>query len=254
MSHLTQMVGLDGAELRLGRGRARGRGRADPRTRPPAHVDARQLLGRPRAHASPGSSCRPPSCSWVRCHGQPGRRAEPRTASPKATTVEGTAAADSGRADREPGVDQGARQQRRRALQRQLVASVREPQRRHQPPADVPASSCSRSRSTWTFGKMAKDRKQGIAVLGAMATSVHRDDLRRDDLRETTATRGSRPPGRAGRDATQGGGNMEGKETRFGSSRCGLYRASTTHTSTGAVNCLHDSMTPRRRDDADDAT
>jgi K+-transporting ATPase ATPase A chain len=44
--------------------------------------------------------------------------------------------------------------------------------------------------------------------------------------------------------ATQGGGNLEGKEVRFGSAGCGVFSASTTGTSTGAVNCAHDSMTP----------
>jgi K+-transporting ATPase ATPase A chain len=43
--------------------------------------------------------------------------------------------------------------------------------------------------------------------------------------------------------ADQPGGNMEGKEVRLASS-CGLYAASTTGTSTGSVNCVHDSMTP----------
>ena len=37
---------------------------------------------------------------------------------------------------------------------------------------------------------------------------------------------------------------MEGKEVRFGSAGCGLFAGSTTGTSTGAVNCFHDSMTP----------
>jgi K+-transporting ATPase ATPase A chain len=40
------------------------------------------------------------------------------------------------------------------------------------------------------------------------------------------------------------GGNMEGKEVRFGPNSCGLFAASTTGTSTGAVNCMHDSLTP----------
>jgi K+-transporting ATPase ATPase A chain len=43
---------------------------------------------------------------------------------------------------------------------------------------------------------------------------------------------------------TQSGGNMEGKEVRFGATACGVYAASTTGTSTGAVNCMHDSFTP----------
>jgi K+-transporting ATPase ATPase A chain len=44
--------------------------------------------------------------------------------------------------------------------------------------------------------------------------------------------------------STQGGGNMEGKEVRLGSSACGLWAGSTTGTSNGSVNCMHDSMTP----------
>ena len=43
---------------------------------------------------------------------------------------------------------------------------------------------------------------------------------------------------------TQSGGNMEGKEVRFGAAGCGLFAASTTGTSTGSVNCMHDSFTP----------
>jgi K+-transporting ATPase ATPase A chain len=43
---------------------------------------------------------------------------------------------------------------------------------------------------------------------------------------------------------TQSGGNMEGKEVRFGAAACGLYAGSTTGTSTGSVNCMHDSFTP----------
>jgi K+-transporting ATPase ATPase A chain len=43
---------------------------------------------------------------------------------------------------------------------------------------------------------------------------------------------------------TQSGGNMEGKEIRFGAAGCGLFASSTTGTSTGAVNCMHDSFTP----------
>jgi K+-transporting ATPase ATPase A chain len=42
----------------------------------------------------------------------------------------------------------------------------------------------------------------------------------------------------------QGGGNMEGKEVRFGSSASGLWAASTTGTSNGSVNSMHDSYTP----------
>jgi K+-transporting ATPase ATPase A chain len=43
---------------------------------------------------------------------------------------------------------------------------------------------------------------------------------------------------------TQPGGNMEGKETRFGIAASSLFAAVATGTSTGAVNTMHDSMTP----------
>jgi K+-transporting ATPase ATPase A chain len=42
----------------------------------------------------------------------------------------------------------------------------------------------------------------------------------------------------------QAGGNMEGKEVRFGPSASGLWAASTTGTSNGSVNSMHDSYTP----------
>lgn len=44
--------------------------------------------------------------------------------------------------------------------------------------------------------------------------------------------------------STQSGGNMEGKDIRFGPSSCGLWAGSTTGTSNGSVNCMHESFTP----------
>ncbi|HQV57622.1 MAG TPA: potassium-transporting ATPase subunit KdpA, partial [Ilumatobacteraceae bacterium] len=43
---------------------------------------------------------------------------------------------------------------------------------------------------------------------------------------------------------TQSGGNLEGKEVRFGAAGCGLFAGPTTGTSTGGINCAHDSLTP----------
>jgi potassium-transporting ATPase potassium-binding subunit len=40
------------------------------------------------------------------------------------------------------------------------------------------------------------------------------------------------------------GGNLEGKEVRYGPASCGLWAATTTGTSNGSVNCMHDSFTP----------
>ena len=47
-----------------------------------------------------------------------------------------------------------------------------------------------------------------------------------------------------GQSAQLVGGNLEGKEMRFGPASCGLWAASTTGTSNGSVNCMHDSFTP----------
>ena len=65
MSYLTQMLGLDGAELPLGRHRHRGRLRAGPRLRARARRQGlrRQLLGRRDAHHRCGCCCRSRSCS-----------------------------------------------------------------------------------------------------------------------------------------------------------------------------------------------
>jgi len=43
------------------------------------------------------------------------------------------------------------------------------------------------------------------------------------------------------------GGNMEGKEVRFGTAMSAFFAAATTGTSTGAVNAMHDSFTAARR-------
>jgi K+-transporting ATPase ATPase A chain len=40
------------------------------------------------------------------------------------------------------------------------------------------------------------------------------------------------------------GGNLEGKDVRFGPAACGLWASATTGTSNGSVNCMHDSFTP----------
>ena len=96
----------------------------------------------------------------------------------------------------------------------------------------------------WTFGKMAGNKKQGIAVLMAMlalwlAASVGamlfeaNGNSALDAVKVNQQTTSSQP-----------GGNMEGKESRYGPASSGLFAASTTDTSTGAVNASHDSFTP----------
>jgi K+-transporting ATPase ATPase A chain len=96
----------------------------------------------------------------------------------------------------------------------------------------------------WMFGKLAGNRKQGLAVLGAMFALWLGVAL----VAMAFETNGNPQLDRAGVTqsvtSSQGGGNAEGKETRFGPEVSGLFAGSTTGTSTGAVNSMHDSYTP----------
>ena len=96
----------------------------------------------------------------------------------------------------------------------------------------------------WMFGKMAGDVKQGIAVLSAMVVLWLTISLVAMVF-ETNGNPKLNPIGvTQTATATQAGGNMEGKETRFGPATSGLFASSTTGTSTGAVDSMHDSFTP----------
>jgi K+-transporting ATPase ATPase A chain len=97
---------------------------------------------------------------------------------------------------------------------------------------------------TWTFGKMAGDVKQGIALLSAMlvlwlAISLIAMVFEANGNPKLTAVGANQRT-----TATQSGGNMEGKEVRFGPAASGLFASSTTGTSTGSVDSMHDSYTP----------
>jgi K+-transporting ATPase ATPase A chain len=87
---------------------------------------------------------------------------------------------------------------------------------------------------TRTLGTMLGDRKQGTAVLAAMAV-LWGGLLSLTMWSETTGQ---------GAAARAAGAAMEGKETQFGTWASALFAASTTGTSTGAVNAMHDSLTP----------
>ena len=97
---------------------------------------------------------------------------------------------------------------------------------------------------TYAYGRMVRDQKQGWVLFAVMALLWGASAA----LAMGMETGGNPELTRQGANqevtATQSGGNFEGKETRFGAAGCGLYAASTTGTSTGAVNCAHDSMTP----------
>jgi K+-transporting ATPase ATPase A chain len=97
---------------------------------------------------------------------------------------------------------------------------------------------------TYTFGKMAKDQKQGWVVFATMFILLAGMTL----IVMPIETRGNPKFTAAGASQTaavdQPGGNMEGKEARFGPAACGLFASSTTGTSTGAIDCQHDSLLP----------
>ena len=97
---------------------------------------------------------------------------------------------------------------------------------------------------TYTFGKMVGDTRQGWALFAAMSVlflagvfvAYPSEQAGNPNLAklgvETAAT------------ATQSGGNMEGKEVRFGIANSALFTVITTDASCGAVNNVHDSLTP----------
>jgi potassium-transporting ATPase potassium-binding subunit len=97
---------------------------------------------------------------------------------------------------------------------------------------------------TYTFGRMVGDTRQGWAVLAAMAILF----VALLSLAEFNEQRGNPRLAALGVDqaasATQAGGNMEGKETRFGIAASALFATVTTATSCGATNSTHDSFTP----------
>jgi K+-transporting ATPase ATPase A chain len=97
---------------------------------------------------------------------------------------------------------------------------------------------------TYTFGKMVGDTRQGWVllitmlilfvplVLLAFHVEQHGNPLIAHEGVDQIAS------------AVQAGGNMEGKETRFGIAASALWAAVATGTSTGAVNSMHDSLMP----------
>ncbi|MBE3602810.1 potassium-transporting ATPase subunit KdpA [bacterium] len=97
---------------------------------------------------------------------------------------------------------------------------------------------------THTFGKMVGDPRQGWALYGVMTILF----LMGVAVCTWSEQRGNPMLARAGANevasAMQSGGNMEGKEVRFGIVDSALFATVTTDTSCGAVNSMHDSYTP----------
>jgi K+-transporting ATPase ATPase A chain len=102
----------------------------------------------------------------------------------------------------------------------------------------IPAASC------YTFSRMVRDTRQGWALLAAMFVIF------------VPLTVGAIVAEQAGNpllpalgvdqaaSASQSGGNMEGKEVRFGIANSAIWASATTAASNGSVNSMHDSFTP----------
>jgi len=95
---------------------------------------------------------------------------------------------------------------------------------------------------TYTLGRMTGSQRHGWAVWGAMAVlfaagvvGAYAAEAHGNPLLRGVDQKAS---------AQQPGGNMEGKETRFGITNSALYATVTTDASCGAVNAMHDSFTP----------
>ncbi len=96
----------------------------------------------------------------------------------------------------------------------------------------------------YTFGVMVEDTRQGWAVLAAMTVllvaflvpCLYYEQTGNPALTRLGADQSS--------SLTQSGGNMEGKEARFGIASSAIWATATTAASNGSVNSMHDSFTP----------
>jgi K+-transporting ATPase ATPase A chain len=90
---------------------------------------------------------------------------------------------------------------------------------------------------TYTYGRMARDQKQGWALFAAMSVLFFAGVA-------TCYWAESHPNAALHGLSVAETGNLEGKETRFGVASSALFATVTTDASCGAVNAMHDSFTP----------
>jgi potassium-transporting ATPase potassium-binding subunit len=101
----------------------------------------------------------------------------------------------------------------------------------------IPAALC------YTFGVMVKDTRQGWTVLAAM-TVIFVGMLAVCVVAEQNGAVFAKQGVDHAAGPLQSGGNMEGKEVRFGIANSALWATATTAASNGSVNSMHDSYTP----------
>ncbi len=100
---------------------------------------------------------------------------------------------------------------------------------------------------TYTFGKMVKDTRQGWAVFAAMSILflagifvVYPAEQHGNPIMANLGVDNSYQTG----NLASSGGNMEGKEVRFGIADSAIWATATTDASNGSVNSMHDSYMP----------
>ncbi len=101
----------------------------------------------------------------------------------------------------------------------------------------IPAALC------FSFGEMVGNRRQGIAILAAMTLLFVVFALSTAYFEQQANPMLAQAGASSATTAFTPGGNMEGKETRFGISATALFATVTTAASCGAVNGMHDSFT-----------
>jgi potassium-transporting ATPase potassium-binding subunit len=97
---------------------------------------------------------------------------------------------------------------------------------------------------TYTFGKMVRDTRQGWAIFGAFSVMFFIGVFACYHYEQAGNPMVSQLGVQAAAGSGQSGGNMEGKETRFGIANSALFATVTTDASCGAINSWHDSYTP----------
>jgi K+-transporting ATPase ATPase A chain len=102
----------------------------------------------------------------------------------------------------------------------------------------IPAALC------FTLGRMVGDRRQGRALLAAMLVILIPAVVAVTVAEQNGTAALSQAGVTASASVDQPGGNMEGKETRFGIGASALWAVLTTAASNGSVNAMHDSFTP----------
>ena len=102
----------------------------------------------------------------------------------------------------------------------------------------IPASLC------FAFGRMVSDRRQGWTVYIAMFVLFVAGAVGAMTFEQQGNPQFAALGVDQSMSATQSGGNMEGKDTRFGIADSGLFATITTDASCGAINAWHDSFTP----------